>query len=505
MTPPRLVYTRTMPNQTLVKTILVLLITGFMGSSSTAQNYLETDPFDASIAALEKGLRPNADGNHHAVLLALRQLGDPNMKPIFQRLLSSKDPALQIDGLLALAEVEKGSIDPFLLKQFAPRDRMLAILAAIDLELLDARSLNSILAFEDLEAVEMLNLMVHGRDLGIPLDKQRLLTLAGSDDQATRAVVAILLADLGERVQLDEVITNYPGHSIGLREQIAAAVADLASRSPMPTGVALFQLFWEDTELSRGTRLVSIDAALASESPEGRALWIRAGKQAPSSGDRMRLGVMGLDHGVKLDDWDAFRDERTFTRLIADSGEANNTGTNLGATARAMVVKKNGILVEGALAMARNAPAKEALEIRKAILELAIKNPETRAVGMRVVTDIANQHGDDLDSVLLSCRIPTDPGLSEMAMMGLLNSDRVEAHRSGSTFSDHRDRKVRSMALLLRARSGDALDQEQLESLGSLASGAGGVDPTIRAMAAWLWLDRTDNRERAVTRIVGDA
>jgi hypothetical protein len=494
-----------MPNPTLVKTILVLLITGFMGSTSTAQNYLETDPFEASITALEKGLRPNADGNHHAVLLALRQLGDPNMKPVFQRLLSSKDPALQVDGLLALAEIEKGSINPFLLKAFEPRDRMLAILAAIDLELLDARSIQSILDFDQLQAVETLNLMVHGRTLGVPMDKQRLMAFSGSEDQATRSVAAILLAEMGDRGRLDQVIAEYPQQTISQREQIAAAVADLASRNPMPSGVPLYQLFWEDTELSRGTRLVSIDAALGANSPEGRALWVRAGKEARTSGDRMRLGVMGLDRGVKLDDWDAFRDERTFTRLIADSGEARNTGSNLDTTAMAMVAKKNGILIEGALAVARDASPNEALAIRKAIIELAIENPETRGIGMRVVTDIADQHGDDLESVLLSCKNASDPGLSEMAMMGLLNSSRTEAHRAGSTFSDHQDRRVRSMALLLRARSGEALDQKQLDALGSLASGAGGVDATIRAMAAWLWLDRTDNRERAVTRIVGDA
>ena len=152
----RLVYTRTMPNHLLIKTILLLLTTGILCTTSSAQNYVKTDPFDASISALQRGLRAGPDKNHHAVLLTLRKLRDPNMKPLFQRLLDSSDPALQIDGLLALAEIKDGPIDPFLLKQFSPRDRMIAIIAAIDLELLDARSIETILDFEDLQPVEKL-------------------------------------------------------------------------------------------------------------------------------------------------------------------------------------------------------------------------------------------------------------------------------------------------------------------------------------------------------------
>ncbi len=501
----RLVYTRTMPNHLLIKTILLLLTTGSICTTSSAQNYVKTDPFDASISALQKGLKASPDNNHHAVLLTLRKLRDPNMKPLFQRLLNSSDPALQIDGLLALAEIEDGPIDPFLLKQFKPRDRMIAILAAIDLDLLDARSTRTILDFEDLQPVEKLNLMLHGRGLGIPLDRNILVELHDSEDPVTRAVVSILLAEIGELEKIEAVIKAYPGYDIGQRERIANAVSDLATQAALSSAVRLLELIWADTDLARSTRLMAIDAALNSESPAGKALWIRAGREARTSGDRMRLGVMGLDHTVELENWDPFRDERIFTKLIADTGEAQNTGEKLAPTTVAMVMKKNAILIEGALSVAKNASPEQALEIRKAIIEMAIEKPETRAIGMRVITEIGEEHPSALDSVLTSLKDPSDPGLAEMAVMGLLNADSTEAMRIGLTFRDHPDRRVRTTSLLLKVRSGDPLDKDELEELGALASGAGGVDPTIRAMAAWMWLDRTDNRERAVTRIVGDA
>lgn len=501
----RLVYTRTMPNHLLIKTILLLLTTGILCTTSSAQNYVKTDPFDASISALQRGLRAGPDKNHHAVLLTLRKLRDPNMKPLFQRLLDSSDPALQIDGLLALAEIKDGPIDPFLLKQFSPRDRMIAIIAAIDLELLDARSIETILDFEDLQPVEKLNLMVHGRSLGIPFDRNILVGLQGTDDPVTRAVVAILLAEIGEPSQFEGVIAEYPGHEIAQRERIANAVSDLATQKAIASSVSLLELIWADNELSRGTRLLAIDAALTSETAAGKALWIKAGREARTSGDRMRLGVMGLDHVVDLEDWGPFRDERAFTKLIAASGEARNAGDDLAPTAVAMVTKKNAILIEGALSVAKNAPPEQALEIRKAIIKLAIEKPEIRAIGMRVITEMAEEHPSALDSVLTSLKDPSDPGLGEMGIMGLLNADAIEAMRTGWTFRDHPDRRVRTLSLLLKVRSGDPLDKDELEELGDLASGAGGVDSTIRAMAAWMWLDRTDNRERAVTRIVGDA
>ena len=71
-------------------------------------------------------IRETPDGSNHAILLGLRQLKDPAMRPLFQRLLSSDQPALRIDGLLALAETGTGSIDPFLLQQLPASERIIA-------------------------------------------------------------------------------------------------------------------------------------------------------------------------------------------------------------------------------------------------------------------------------------------------------------------------------------------------------------------------------------------
>ena len=61
------------------------------------------------------------------------------------------------------------------------------------------------------------------------------------------------------------------------------------------------------------------------------------------------------------------------------------------------------------------------------------------------------------------------------------------------------------MALVLRARYTDSLDEAELKWLGEIASGAGRVDASTRAMAAWLWLQHSGQREGAMTRIVGEA
>lgn len=490
----------------LARSIIVLLGSAALSSTSVGQGYLEVTPYDASISALEKGLRPSLGGNHHAILLAMRQLRDPDMRPLFQRLLSSEDPALQIDGLLALAEVGGDSIDPFLLKGFAPQDRTLAILAAIDLDLLDARSTRAILEFENLTPVEYLNLAAHGSGLGLPADQARLRTLATGAEPSSRLVAAGLLAEAGDGAVLEGAQADFDGLSIGDRERVAAAFADIASRNAMPASLPLLERIWKDELLSRGTRLAAIDAALQAGTSESVAVWVRAGESAENSGDRMRLGVIGLVRGVRHADWSPFGGERRLPRAVAALGEAIHADANVEARAVELVGLKNAVLMEGALAVADRSDARTALAIRKAVLDLTVQNPETRGVGMRMLTEIADRHPEELESILRTRFLDLeDQGLIEMALMGLLNAREPRSRELGELFLDHPDRRVRSFALLLVARSDRELDSEQLEHLGELAAGAGGIDPTVRAMAAWTWLERSDNRERAVTRLMGGA
>ena len=486
---------------------IMMLLSGALTPPGAAQGYVEVDSFDSSLAALDKALQKTADGSNHSILLALRQLRDEGMQPIFQSLLLSDDTALRVDGLLALAEIGTGTIDPFLMKTFTPEQRMITILAAIDLELMDGDTITTILEFPDLRAVEFINLAVIGRSMGVEPSKERLQSLASSEDVTTRCMAAILLAELKiDATPLNDRIDEYSSLDIARRERLTAALSDLGSRQSLPSALPLLKVMADDEALSRGTRLAAVDACLACDCPEGTAIWLRMAGKSLTSGDRMRLGIMGLDRQVMLEDWTPFRDGRRFNDLIADAGEAVASQEGLTAATTALVRARNPILMDGALAIAERSDPDASEEVWNAIIEASIEVPQIRPVAVRVVTMLADRKAACLEGVVERLRTATDATIGEVAMIGLLNAEPEDSTAHAERYRDHPSRTVRSLAVVLEARNNkDELDRKSLDELAGVASGAGRVDPAMRAVAAWLWLKHSKQHERAVARIVGEA
>jgi len=220
----------------------------------------------------------------------------------------------------------------------------------------------------------------------------------------------------------------------------------------------------------------------------------------------MRLGIMGIKRDIRLDDWSAFRDERLFNKLIAQTGEAVSAGRDIRPAAIALVKARNPFLMEGALAIVDNC-ADPSLKgaIRREIIDVAMEDERVRAVAVRVITDMAAEDYEGLPEIMEALHAAEDNNLGEVAMLGLLNGDDPRLGEYAGRYLDHPNRTARSLAMILRARHADRLEKADLDRLGEIASGAGRVDSSARAIAAWLWLNHSEQRDKAMTRIVGDA
>ena len=138
---------------------LILTLTCLLpGEPAEGQNYIEVDPFDSSVRALKAAIEPTRDGSNHKILLALRQLRDSDLTPLFEDLLDSSQPLLRIDALLALNELETGQVVELrsILARFNQRERLIAISALIDLDLLDLGQARALLDIEELEVEELI-------------------------------------------------------------------------------------------------------------------------------------------------------------------------------------------------------------------------------------------------------------------------------------------------------------------------------------------------------------
>ncbi|MED6307914.1 MAG: HEAT repeat domain-containing protein, partial [Planctomycetota bacterium] len=302
--------------------LLGMLALAGTGDRALSQgNYIEIDPYDSSVASLARGLKVRSDGRNHNILLALRGLGDPELRPLFQSMFSSNEPTLQIDAVLALAELGETSVDPFLLQQMEEKQRSLALMAAISLELYDEDLVKTMGEFPDLTEVEQTMLIIMGVKLGLEPDTGRLEGLLESEDRVTRMVAAVLNNDLtGRTDELEREIERYRGLSVSERILVSGALIDIASWHPMPGALAVLRAVANDPEMSRSLRLAAIDSALGCKCPDGIKIWIEATRLANSSGDRSRLGVAAIERGIVSEDWSGISDERQLNQRIAMAG-----------------------------------------------------------------------------------------------------------------------------------------------------------------------------------------
>ena len=499
---------------------LLAVLLGLVCSCANAQSYIETDTFDAAVRAIENGVRANSARAGHSVLLALRQLHDPAMKPLFQWLLESDDPILRTDAILALAELpgqDNGDvIDPFLLLRFPPRERQIALSAAIELDLINSRVTEALLQSNKLSKVEQAMLLALDEAVGVDSTNEldRLLAIANdSENETTRLVGAILLADAGDDANFSTALIRFAALPNDVRENTIAAVAELSTHGPLIHAVEVLRLSLEDAAISRAVRLAAVDAALACDCDAGTALWHDAAASAFTGGDRTRLGVSALDRGLKQQDWSAIRDEHRVNQVLADAGEAFASGNGIDEATTALIDLRHSLLLEAALNIIGHLDTTDptlATRLREKIVVAAIGDPRLHAVAGRVITDLADASTTRKDNAaaLTLARLlgqiakHNEERLAESAMIGLLNaSDKTQAGLE-TAFRTHPNRTVRSLALIVQAKRAGTLEADDLAELALVAAGGGRVDRANRAIAAWYWLRATGSTDRAIARVL---
>ncbi|MEC8560237.1 MAG: hypothetical protein VXY94_09180, partial [Planctomycetota bacterium] len=95
--------------------------------------------------------------------------------------------------------------------------------------------------------------------------------------------------------------------------------------------------------------------------------------------------------------------------------------------------------------------------------------------------------------------------LKEILLTAILESGSPRSVEYASLFKDERDRTIRSLVLLVKAKSDEPLDEQELEELTLITTGGGRIDPTVRSIAGWLWLKRNDQVDKAMMEIMSDA
>ena len=503
-----LVYTWGMPEhgQRFVFSSLVLSVACILfGAPAQGQNYIEVDPFDSSVRAMKSAITPSRDGSNHKILLALRQLQDPSLAPLFMDLLDSKQPLLRIDALLAVSELNSGrglELAP-ILTRFNQRERLIGISALIDLDLLELDQARAILDLQELSDVE--KLMLVGHIISLQKDDEqadRIRPLIADQDATTRAIASLLLAEIGETEPLKKELKAFNELDTQTKVLVGTAIIDFSDWHPNKEGLPFLSQATADKDFVRSLRLAAADAALACDCAEGVEIWKTAIENAAAAGDRSRLATAAFERGLRTSDWESTRDGRLLNERLADAGEAFGQGVELLPHARNLLDVKHPLSLQAVLGLADHCTPETAEAIWMTVLTQALQDPRMQPSAGRIVSRMANSSSPELQGMLRRIANSDQKILAQFALIGLMNSTNDSAKTDAILFADNQNTTIQSISLVIRALSDEVMNDKQMKELQTVASGGGRVDASIRAIAAWAWLKRTGNSDRAIQELI---
>jgi hypothetical protein len=500
----------------LIITLGAILASGCCAASALAQS--RPDPFEAAVRRLSDAVRPHRDGRHLELLASLRSLEDPALAPLFSRLTSSEDPAIQINGILGLAETStERRIDPWLLSRLpSPAAQLQALNLAIGLELIDAPQMRTILESNDLDDAVRIALLAELISKGESIDASALSPLAASENQKVRAIAAMLLSQLtGEPSHFEAFLKEVEGLT---GEEQRYAFLWLANDAGQYRLTAMLPWLESIGAAARGNddelAAVAIESALLIDPARGAVMWRDHLAIDPSHGRRVAFGLILLDAArevaIPAALFDEIRDGGELTERMADAGAMLAGDRMEGAPPLiALLSLDHWRSAADAAAAAKLLPPQDAADVYEAIIhrsfetsaDVSVRGPreELAALAVPLLFEIAPSR---IETILSAA--PDDSREQEIILVGLLASNDARAGETARGIKRLGFGAADCLALLLIAKhaaSPGGLEAAESRNLGILAAGGGRLSAGMAAEAAWLYIKHAGRVELAMSRL----
>ena len=499
--------------------------THLIAPAQTTTPYTVPPTWDAAIAQLRLAARYSRDGSHHALLVALRELHDPALRPLFQSLVQAENWTMQVDGVFGLAELDpKGTLDPFLLAQVKnPVDRSTAIIAAVQLGMIDQEQASAMLTWPSLTARDRTLLHAEIFRRGGETDNNAVRALLDETDPEVVGVAGFLLAARGEHEALDRVASRLAELAPKDRSAALVGLAVAAMTFSMKSAVALLDGALKDAQLATDGRVACVSALLKLDRTVGLSAWSAALAAATTQSLRVRLALILIsqegpippDASAALKAIAAKSDGPADPLLgkLADAlsgiSVSSQTGSNAGeaATALAALVatghRPSMAAVLAAVKFRDEVTRRAVYDAFFQILKAPNRDSLAPAVLDICIDAISQLAALDIRAVEKHIEAAaTDATLRELLLLGLFGAGTKEASDVAYAARATASRRIAAMALLLHARfattSDPGLNRSELEELGSIAAGASPVDGSMRVQAAWLFARHSGKADQAI-------
>lgn len=506
---------------------------------STAQaQYEAVNPWDAAIRQLERATRFDRDGTHHTMLTALRQLNDPALKPLFLSLVQSDQWSMQVSGVFGLAELDpKGVVDPFLLAQVDNvADRSTAILAAVQLKMVDRAQAEAMLAWDDLTPRDRVVLYAEIARRGVdspapPADEgasrrrvEQLTALLDEESVETIGLAAFLLASdaaAPDPSGCDRLASALGEMNPRDRSTALALLAAAAATFELRGATDFIDGALKDSALKADARIACVAALLALSPDVGYAAWSRSMGASTTHSQRVRLALVLLASDITLPP----NASAPLRAAIAAQGENATDDPLLGTIADAIDALAGGDVSSAfpALVRSRHVPSMTAALAAADRLNTAgqratygafidllgapFRESLTSSVIDLCLDASARLAKLDLAAVLarLDATPPEDPVLRDLLLLSLAGAHTPETAAAAHERREGGSKRTSSLILVSHARFAQQLPPEEVEELGRIAAGGSPLEGALQAQAAWLYARHSKRSEQAIAALLSKA
>ena len=491
------------------------------GDALAAPQYERTAPYDAAVSHMRKAIEPVGSGQHHALLISLRSLRDPQLRGLFESLTNSSDFTSRVDGILGLAELSPDTgVDPVLLGRFSSReDRSAAIRSAIGLKLVTTKSALELLKIDDLTGLDRAALAGELFRLGTPIDTALLKDALNDPSDEVAGLGAMLMLQAGDRSAWSRYVDRLMARDESVRNAVVGELGKAALAYQLKAAVpALLALVSRDG-FRIPTRMVINGAALSLDREAGIAAWREIIASDRSQPTLVRAGLQMLAHEGRVPEPvivllrnDDELVEDIISAIIACAGTDPDAAA---ASLERLVASGNRQAVEWAMRRASTLPSAAAARVLTSVFRAGTgrdATPPLRAMALDAAGRLAK--ADPSAVVTLLRENAGSSGVQELLLLGMIGavSDQAlnaqdpalvaEAAAACTAVQGTSSRRAESLALLLLARTSQGtLDAETLRALGTVAAGGGDLDPTLQVQAAWLFVRHSGRGEQALAQL----
>ncbi len=474
------------------------------------------DTTQSAIWLLQKTTLIHADGGQNVLLRALRQLKDPALKPLYSDLVQKRHPVLKIHGILGLGEISANHrIDIALVADLKETGAQVqAVESALEADLLDNAQCKQLIAWpgKEMMAVRLIAATRLVRDG--QLEDRKILddAIAVPDNLAVNAMGALLKLQLGDAKAI-EVLDKIGASEKPEKDAVRALILQAAAHNKFdklgPWALKIAMEPKVNTQLALG----ALRTAVMFKAPGASAAWLQRFDASTGLADKIRVAMIAVDLHDKIE-------PTAFDRLSLENDplmlQMSRTGKALAAGGPAVeevlkLVEQDNLLTSRWVL--DYATTRKTIDEAKPILVgliLAVENGANndRSRGVRTENAVlAAQHLSEKlpDAKALFAELaPQVPALTQESMlMGLIRSNYEHPEQQIDGITSWKGDTAPSLVLLLSAKKGVKLTADQLDRLGLIVRGGGGLQEPLRVQGAWAYLKQTHQEQVALASLLG--